>query len=101
MLLYASIDGVRLCRLQHQRQLDLPVDKGTKVVCATSCSVRGNSCGGALIDAHLDPWPQEDDPLVAVPHGPHLGLTLRQTQHIILPVYLQHLLLNLHPFGIP
>ena len=101
MLLCAPGIGVKPCRLLHQRLVDPPVDKGTEVVSATSGSVRGNSCGDALIDAHLDSGPQEDDPLVAAPRAPHLGLTLRQTQHILPPVYLEHLLLYLHPLCTP
>ena len=70
---------------------DKPVDQGAKVVSAASGGVRGNSRGGALIDAHLDAGPIEDQPLVA----PHLGLTLWQAQHILPPMHLQHLFLDL------
>ena len=83
------------------RLVGLPVDQGTKVVCAASGSVRSHSCGGAFINAHLDSGPQENNPLVAAPNPPHLGLTLRQAQHIFPPVHLQHLLLNLHPLYMP
>ena len=68
-----------------------PVDQSAEVVSSASGGVGGNSCGDALIDAHLDAGPKEDEPLVA----PHLGLALRQAQHILPPMHLQHFLLDL------
>lgn len=49
-----------------------PVDQGAEVVSSSSSGVRGNPGGDALIDAHLDAGPCEDEALVS----PHLGLTL-------------------------
>ena len=68
-----------------------PVDQSAEVVSAASGGVGGNSCGDALIDAHFDAGPKEDEPLVT----PHLGLALRQAQHILPPMHLQHFLLDL------
>ena len=68
-----------------------PMDQSAKVVSSASGGVGTNSCGDALIDAHLDAGPKEDKPLVA----PHLGSALQQAQHILPAMHLQNFLLDL------
>lgn len=71
---------------------NLPIDKGTKIVCTASCCVGADAVGSTLIYTHLDSRAKEQH-LSGRPMDRQAG---PQLQGLVAPDLIHYLLLNLH-----